>query len=88
MLIIPAREQTHDTIDDEGFWSVVRQTLTQVLGRADVDLKVAREQLEARPIEERVLFYHVEPLDVAAQIAGTTPTTDQVKAYLTLRAKL
>jgi hypothetical protein len=73
------------------FWRTVAETLAQVLAKSSDEvakyqqrLKTYREQLANAPSGEQVLVYHSEPLDVAADIAGTKVTPGHVTAYLEL----
>jgi hypothetical protein len=63
------------------YWELVKKTLSHVF-QADSDLAdILRGELSGRPAEEQLLFYHAEPLDVAADLADQRPDHGQVKAY-------
>ncbi len=63
------------------YWELVKKTLSDVF-QADSDVAdTLRGELSGRLAEEHLLFYHAEPLDVAADLADQRPDDGQVKAY-------
>ena len=67
------------------YWQVVRRTLSEVFGQTDSrDMEKLRHQVEGSPPAERTMFYHAEPLDVAADLAEQRPTPEQVRQYLNI----
>ena len=67
------------------YWNIVRKTLEDVFRRkpTDIDALVDKFQrlLGKHGPEEQLLFYHAEPLDVAADLAGRRPSDVEIKAY-------
>jgi Fic family protein len=54
------------------YWELVRYTLLHILEQSEDVLKEAeqlRDLLQLRPIQEQILFYHAEPLDVAIDLS-------------------
>jgi hypothetical protein len=64
------------------YWFMVEHALSDVF-RVSRDLhKDLRLEMDNASPEEQLLFYHAEPLDVAADLAGQRPPTGaQVVAY-------
>ncbi len=66
------------------YWELVRRTLNYLF---QTDPSIA-DQLESQirrcPAEEQLLFYHAEPLDVAADLAGMLITPNHVQNYRAL----
>ncbi len=79
-------DQSYPRID--AYWILVGETLKKVFGVQDekvVELvKGLQNEVQEGSLEEQVIFYHAEPLDVAADLAGTdkAPTSEQVSEYL------
>jgi len=56
-------------IDD--YWKVVADVLENVFrARKAQDLRELRNEIDALPADEQQYFFHAEPLDVAADLAG------------------
>ena len=65
----------------DAYWDLVKKTLCDVF-QADSDVAdILRGELGGRPAEEQLLFYHAEPIDVAADLVDQRPNDSQVKAY-------
>jgi hypothetical protein len=61
------------------YWALVKRTLCEVFkGNADL-VDTLRKDMSQRPADEQLLFYHSEPLDVAADLVGEQPGDEQVK---------
>lgn len=70
-----------DPIGEARYWTAVRETLRHLY---DADPRLAdhyRRRLEDAEPQERLLVYHNEPLDVAADLAGRRVTADDVWIY-------
>ena len=60
-------------LKDEGkYWEIVSDTLREVFQASNDRMDDLRATVQRLPEEDRVLFYHAEPLDVAADLAGVT----------------
>ena len=74
--VVPKDEQEH-------FWSVVRQCIRRFhdrsASRALAEATRLRKKVKSMPSEQRVLFYHAEPFDVACNLADNAL---DVKVYL------
>ncbi len=72
----------------DAYWELVKKTLSDVF-QADIGVVDAlRKELNDLPAEEQLLFYHAEPLDVAADLADQRPDDGQVKAYRQLAERV
>jgi len=69
------------------YWNLVKETLEHVFQKSAGVADVLRKEIDKRPAEEQLLFYHAEPLDVAADLARKHPNTSEVQAYLSLASK-
>lgn len=70
------------------YWRVVDATLRDVFGRADTGIDALRRDIMAAPERERLMFYHNDPLDVAADLAGVRPDEAQAARYREMEARL
>lgn len=78
---MPAVELNDRYPQMDEYWELVKKTLRDVF-QADSDVAdTLRGELDNRPAEEQLLFYHAEPLDVASDLADQRPDDEQVKAY-------
>lgn len=75
---------------EDQFWSVVRRCIREfhakrsasALGKATR----LRKKVEQLPVDERDLFCHAEPFDVACRLAGRPlRVEDHLKRYLKIR---
>jgi hypothetical protein len=76
--------------EQEVFWSVVRQCIQEFHPRcARSTLPKAtrlRKTVRGMPLEQKVLFYHAEPFDVACDLAGNhLDVKDHLQEYLRIR---
>ncbi len=70
-----------DPLGEARYWTTVRETLCRVFD-ADPDLaEQYRRRLLDAPAEERLLIYHNEPLDIAADLVGRAVTAADLEAY-------
>ena len=73
------------------YWRVVEATMTQVFNvpaRTAADcIKKLRFQFNDWPIDQQILFYHSDPLDVAADLAQKRPDPAQINDYRALASK-
>jgi hypothetical protein len=81
--VIPKDEQDH-------FWSVVRQCIRRFHARCTSSALSAatrlRKKVNGMPVEQRELFYHAEPFDVACNLAeNPLDVKDHLEEYLTIR---
>lgn len=73
--------------DPNAYWDVVKETLQDVFNTQPDELEEfrnLRNRVSESELEERQIFYHAEPLDVAADLAEQLPTPEQVERYLTI----
>lgn len=77
-------ESNHPYPEIDRYWDMVKRTLEEVFQKSPSPADTLREDINKRPAEEQLQFYHAEPLDVAADLAGERPTDDKVKAYRNL----
>lgn len=70
------------------YWAMVKRTLETVFAMNPQESEQAVNSLiiriSERPFDERILFFHAEPLDVAADIAGEQPSESQIEKYTEL----
>jgi hypothetical protein len=76
---------------EQAFWEAVTLTLINVFNQtpleADQLVQALRSALHRMTSADRLLLCHSEPLDVAADLAGSVPADDQqVDAYRKLGA--
>jgi len=72
------------------FWSVVRRCIREFHARRSTSaLSKAtrlRKKIEGLPFEEKELFFHAEPFDVACRLAGhSLRVEDYLARYLEIR---
>lgn len=87
---MPIMNQTGIYPNTDAYWNLVRETLKQVFEQqenSNTDELQRKIDDSALPTNERQIFYHAEPLDVAADIAGRQPTPEQVNKYLSIAKK-
>lgn len=70
------------------YWLMVKKTLQRIFHEKPDCADALREEISKLPLEEELVIYHDEPLNVAANLAGTRPSKDQVREYLALAAKM
>lgn len=63
------------------YWNLVKRTLSEVFKEKTNSVDILRKEVRRRPPDEQLLFYHSEPLDVAADLVGERPDGIQVKKY-------
>mgnify|MGYP007054699766 CR=1 FL=1 len=78
---MPTTDHIRDYHEADRYWDLVKRTLDNVLHEDSEPAQRLRKEMHTWPEQERLLFYHAEPLDVAADLAGRQPTDDEVKAY-------
>ena len=72
---------------NDAYWGLVQKTLQDVFNAKSDELREfrnLRKRVNESELEERQIFYHAEPLDVAADLAGQPPTPKQVNQYLNI----
>jgi hypothetical protein len=73
---------TFANLGEDRYWELVKDTLEKIFRepstKAADDL---RQDVAQSPREEQLIFYHAEPLDVAADIVGKVPEAHQVDQY-------
>ena len=76
------------TIDEKKeYWDRVRDSL-KIIGSENVSIEKLRMEIQALPVDDQILFYHSEPIDIAKDLARLThlnPGHDL--AYLALSEK-
>jgi hypothetical protein len=77
---------------EDNYWECVKGTLEKVFNEsttsADTSIEKLRDKLKNAPIGTRTVFYHAEPLEVAADLAGRREkpiTPDEKKRYIEVR---
>jgi hypothetical protein len=70
------------------FWQLVERTLEYVFNGNPADARQLEQEIDGTLDEEQLLFYHAEPLDVAAEIAQVTPSPGQVQQYRALAGSM
>lgn len=75
------QEQQEDYFINQ-YWMLVKRTLFEILNQNNRDeltkeVDNLRDLVISRPIEEQMLFYHAEPLDVAVDLLA--PETAKLK---------
>jgi hypothetical protein len=78
---MPTTDNIRDYHEADRYWDLVKRTLENVLHEHPDPAQHLSREISTWPEQERLLFYHAEPLDVAADLAGRQPTADEVKAY-------
>lgn len=77
--------QDYEYQNPDNYWKLVEETLQEVFNKGFDKLRECKE-LQSKVNEgerkERQIFYHAEPLDVAADLAGEPLTPEQVDKYL------
>jgi hypothetical protein len=75
-----ATEQNFDRVYPHAardrFWGLVERSLTDVFNVSADAAEKYRRLVENRPVGERMLVYHQEPLNVAADLAGVAEVTE------------
>ncbi len=72
-------------IDSDTYWKLVRRTLEDIFYKHGTDADGLEQWLTGRNPDEQILFYHSEPLSIAAEIADEVPTQNQFNLYKKLR---
>jgi hypothetical protein len=68
------------------YWRVVRRTLQEVFKITSTkEANGLKRKLSGLTKHEQILFYHVEPLWVAAEIADKKPSDRELRKYLAIR---
>lgn len=70
------------------FWAVVEATLSEIFHEDSALAQRLEDELADASESERSLFFHAEPLDVAADLSGVTPTESQFLQYRYLLGRL
>jgi hypothetical protein len=74
--------------DRELFWAVLEAALSEVFHDDPASAQRLKADLAGASESERSLFFHAEPLDVAADLSGVVPTESQVLQYRHLLGRL
>lgn len=85
------QEQQEDYFINQ-YWMLVKRTLFEILNQNNRDeltreVDNLRALVISRPIEEQMLFYHAEPLDVAVDLLGRKTANlqeEEIDNYLRL----
>ena len=70
-----------DYHDAERYWELVKKTLDIIFQENPEPANRLSKEVSTWPDKEQLLFYHAEPLDVAADLVGRSPSEPEVKAY-------
>jgi hypothetical protein len=70
------------------YWRVVERTLDNVFNGNPTNARRLRQEIDTLSDDEQLIFYHAEPLDVAADLADVTPSSAQVQQYDALAQNL
>jgi len=81
---MPIIDNIRDYPDADRYWDLVKKTLDEVFHESPEPAHRLSKEVSTWPSEEQLLFYHGEPLDIAADLAGRPPSDDEVKAYRNL----
>ena len=77
--------------DPRKYFEVLRATLAEVFGRSDAQKMVdglATDVLFIKSDQERLLFFHSEPISTAEDMTGIRPTPAMYDRYLKLARQL
>jgi hypothetical protein len=78
-----------DAFPVDGYWKVVRDTVTDVFHGDPDRVGFVRERVQGSPEGTQEKFYQTDPFGVAADIAGRQDagTQDEWRKYLRIRQK-
>jgi hypothetical protein len=85
---MPIIESIHLYAQINQYWDLVKRTLEEIFGVDPAHADALRREVKTWPAQEQLLFYHAEPLDVAADLAGRPPTQHEVESYTKRAASL
>ena len=68
----------------EGFWSLVRAAMTRVYEADAGRVTRMRNRVRAMDYRKQLLFYHLDPLSVAANLSGKAISDSDVEGYRSL----
>jgi hypothetical protein len=93
---MPTIDSDYDYPQATQYWDLVKKTLKQVFSLPDPILQdalrgaeVLEQEVSKSLAQEQLLFYHAEPLDVAADLAGRPPVGEQIiRKYNNLAADI
>ena len=74
-------DNIRDYHDADRYWELVKKTLDAIFHESQEPARRLSKEVCTWPEAEQLLFYHAEPLDVAADLAGRSPSDNEVKAY-------
>lgn len=83
-----AAQIEYSQAEKDKYWLMVKQTLQRIFHESPDCADALREEISKLPPEEELVIYHDAPLNVAANLAGTRPSKDQVREYLALAARM
>ena len=69
-------------VDINGYWDLVDRCARDILNVPDHKAGALKADIDSAPESEQLVFYNTDPLDIATQITGETPTSEQVDDYL------
>lgn len=75
-------------LDTAKYWELVRRTLEDIFAKNQNDAQPLEHEVKNSSADEQILFYHSEPLTIAAGIAEKDPSPQEIKRYKALRAKI
>jgi hypothetical protein len=68
------------------YWKLVKKSLDMIFNADSAQADTLRKEVTTWPPPEQLLFYHAEPLYIAADLAGQQPTDPQVEKYINIAA--
>ncbi len=79
---MPIIDSSIPPIQIDEYWYVVRKTVEEVFNCKDTSgVDRLRTEILRSKADEQILFYHAEPLDVAADLSGKSPGEEEIKKY-------
>ena len=66
----------------DAYWELVRRCLTEFFSQPTDEAEALQQQIENLPYARQDVFYHGDPLDLAAGLAGKRATESQHAQFL------
>ena len=74
----------------EDYWKRVKRTLREVFGKDPGQAERLREHVKNAPADTQTAFYHADPFDVAADLAGrrgAVISREEMRRYLEIEQR-
>ncbi len=85
---MPTIDSIHLYPQAKEYWDLVKKSLHGIFHvnptRTDALVDTLRKNITTWPAQEQLLFYHAEPLNIAADLVGERPTETQTQDYIKL----